>query len=177
MPIRSCAAACADPDPGDSSSKRAGAYFKRKAGDASMAEAPSRSAERAPSLKAHGARTGLSSAWGDILPASKLRGLQDEGHDVPVLDLRWLAPLDWEAVAAATKAAGGKVLVLHEATMTGGFGAEIVARLHERLDGPLTVRRLATPDVRMPASAVLQSTLVPDRETIAEAVRALVQSR
>jgi len=117
--------------------------------------------------------------WGNMVPpALEAAGaLQDEGHDVAVLDLRWLAPLDWEAVAAATKAAGGKVLVLHEATMTGGFGAEIVARLHERLDGPLTVRRLATPDVRMPASAVLQSTLVPDRETIAEAVRALVQSR
>jgi len=117
--------------------------------------------------------------WGNMVPpALEAAGaLQDEGHDVAVLDLRWLAPLDWEAVAAATNAAGGKVLVLHEATMTGGFGAEIVARLHERLDGPLTVRRLATPDVRMPASAVLQSTLVPDRETIAEAVRALVQSR
>ena len=103
--------------------------------------------------------------------------LQDEGLDVAVLDLRWLAPLDWEAVADATRTAGGKALVLHEATLTAGFGAEIAARLHEHLEGPLTVRRLATPDVRMPASAVLQATLVPNRDTIAAAARALVQAR
>ncbi len=48
-----------------------------------------------------------------------------------VLDLRWLCPLDNDGLRAAVKSASGKVIVLHEANRTGGFGAEVVARLHE----------------------------------------------
>ncbi len=52
--------------------------------------------------------------------------------------------------------------MVHEANLTGGFGAEIVAGLAERL-GPAAIgfRRVATPDVRMPASPVLQAALLP----------------
>ncbi len=57
--------------------------------------------------------------------------LAEEGLDVGVLDLRWLCPLDEDGLRAAVRRAGGKVIVLHEANRTGGFGAEITARLHE----------------------------------------------
>lgn len=115
--------------------------------------------------------------WGNMVPPAleAAEALKDEGLDIAVLDLRWLAPLDWEAVADAVKAAGGKALILHEATLTAGFGAEIAARLHEGLEGPLDIRRLATPDVRMPASSALQSVLVPNENTIADAALALAR--
>lgn len=38
-----------------------------------------------------------------------------------VLDMRWLSPLDEEALASALPAAGGKVLIVHDVNMTGGF--------------------------------------------------------
>ena len=101
--------------------------------------------------------------------------LSGEGIEVCVLDLRWLAPLDDDAIMAAVRLCG-RVLVLHEANVTGGFGAEIAARISERhfdlLDGPVV--RLGSPDVRFPASPTLQAALVPDAAAVADAVRALV---
>ena len=59
--------------------------------------------------------------------------------------------------------------------MTGGMGAEIVARIVERHGGSagLSLRRVGAPDIRMPASPVLQRALLPDRARIAQAVRDL----
>jgi pyruvate/2-oxoglutarate/acetoin dehydrogenase E1 component len=66
--------------------------------------------------------------------------------------------------------------VVHEANLTGGFGAEIAARIGERffeeLDSP--VRRLATPNVRIPSAPALQEALVPQVHDIVEAARRLV---
>jgi len=91
------------------------------------------------------------------------------------LDLRWLAPLDEESIAEVV-GDGGRVLIVHEAHRTGGFGAEIAARLADRffdnLDAP--VKRLAAPDVRFPAATVLQNALVPDASAIVTAVHELV---
>jgi len=118
--------------------------------------------------------------WGTMvhrsLEAASL--LAAEGVDVGVLDLRWLAPLDEAAIAAAVRAAHGRVIVVHEANRTGGFGAEIAARIAEHLlyelDAP--IMRLATPDVRMPAAPELQAALIPTAEAIAQSVRQLVES-
>jgi len=105
--------------------------------------------------------------------------LEEEGLQVGVLDLRWLAPLDEAALSAAIVHARGRVVVAHEAVRTGGFGAEILARLQESAgpDMRLSVRRVATPDVRMPAAPVSQRALVPDAEAIARAVREMVAAR
>ncbi len=116
--------------------------------------------------------------WGTMmhraLEAASL--LADEGVGVGVLDLRWLAPLDVAAIAAAVRAAHGRVIVAHEANLTGGFGAEVAAHIAEHLlyelDAP--VIRVGTPDVRMPASPVLQAALIPTADTIAASVRHLV---
>ena len=115
--------------------------------------------------------------WGTMmhraLEASDL--LATEGISAGVLDLRWLAPLDDAAIAAAVRAAGGRVVVAHEANRSGGFGAEVAARIAEHLldelDAPVV--RVATPDVRMPASPVLQAALIPSAETIVASVREL----
>ena len=110
--------------------------------------------------------------WGriqhDVLLAADR--LAEEGIDASVLDLRWLAPLDLEAIAAAV-GQSHRVLVVHEANVTGGFGAEIVAGICERhlyeLDAAPV--RLGSPDVRFPSAPVLQAALVPDVDAIVAA--------
>jgi pyruvate/2-oxoglutarate/acetoin dehydrogenase E1 component len=71
------------------------------------------------------------------------------------------------------------VVVAHEAVRSGGFGAEIMARLREAAapDMRLDVRRVTTPDVRIPAAPVSQRALVPDAAAIARAVREVVTAR
>ena len=68
--------------------------------------------------------------------------------DVGVLDLRWLCPLDNDGLRAAVKSASGKVVVLHEANRTGGFGAEVVARLHEFFGNDLALKHRSGRDSR-----------------------------
>jgi pyruvate/2-oxoglutarate/acetoin dehydrogenase E1 component len=67
-------------------------------------------------------------------------------------------------------------LCVHEANITGGFGAEVTARISERhfelLDAP--VRRLGLSDVRVPASPALQNALLPNKETIVEMANELL---
>ena len=116
--------------------------------------------------------------WGTALAVAldAAAKLAEQGLDVGVLDLRWLSPLDTDGLQAAVRSASGKVLVLHEANRTGGFGAEIVARLHELFenDRALTVVRLATPDMRIPAAPVLQRALLPTAAKAVDEVRRLL---
>ena len=116
--------------------------------------------------------------WGTMLSVAleAAAKLSDEDLDIGVLDLRWLCPLDSKGLRAAVKSAGGRVLVLHEANQTGGFGAEIIARLHELFDGdlPINAVRLATPDVRMPAAPILQRALLPNVDKVVTEVRQLL---
>jgi 2-oxoisovalerate dehydrogenase E1 component beta subunit len=102
--------------------------------------------------------------------------LAPEGISLEVVDLRVLSPLD-EASLFASVAKTGKVLVVHEATLTGGFGAEVAARIAERafehLDAP--VRRLAYPDTVIPYHKKLEAACLPDPEKIARAARELAR--
>lgn len=117
-------------------------------------------------------------SWGatvhDALSAA--RSLSERGHDVGVLDLRWLSPLDDDAIAAAVVSCG-RVLVVHEANQTMGFGAEVVTRIAERLSTHLKspVRRLGTPDTRIPASPVLQTALLPRAPAIVTAALSMLE--
>ena len=116
--------------------------------------------------------------WGTMvrpsLEAAAL--LEAEGRDVGVLDLRWLSPLDEKSLREAVTSAQGRVVVAHEANVTGGFGAEIVARLHESLRDTMTIKatRVGAPDIRMPASPALSQELLPNASRIAAAVRSLL---
>lgn len=115
--------------------------------------------------------------WGTMVGPSiaAAEHLAASGCDAAVLDLRWLSPLDETALLDVVRAAGGRALVVHEAVKTGGFGAEIVARLYEALSGemPLSIHRVTTPDTRIPAAPALQAALIPSTETIIEAAMAL----
>ena len=70
-----------------------------------------------------------------------------------------------------------KVLVIHEDTMTAGFGAEIAARISENcfqyLDGP--VRRIAAKDCHIPYSPVLENSVLPNKKIIYEGIKQLLE--
>jgi 2-oxoisovalerate dehydrogenase E1 component beta subunit len=92
-----------------------------------------------------------------------------------VLDLRTLAPLDRDAILDAARRTG-KILIVHEDNLTGGFGAEIAAIIAEHafdsLDAP--IRRLAAPDVpAMPFAEAQEEFCLPSREKIVAAMREL----
>ena len=100
--------------------------------------------------------------------------LSKSGLDVEVLDLRSILPLDEEAILATAKKTS-KVIVLHEATMTGGPGGEVVARIAEKafeyLDGPIV--RIAPPDTPVPYSPTLEEAFLPQTKDIVAAARKL----
>lgn len=97
-----------------------------------------------------------------------------EGIECEVLDLRTLSPLDREAIVTAAKKTG-KILVVHEATTTGGAGGEIVATIadlaFDYLDGP--VRRLGALDIPIPYAGPLEDAALPSVRSIAEEIREL----
>ena len=101
--------------------------------------------------------------------------LASEGIDCTVVDLLTLNPLDRETILESAKATG-KVLIVHEDTLTGGLGGEIAAIIAENafeyLDAP--IRRLAGPDVPpMPYHHAMEEFFMPNREKIAAAAREL----
>ncbi|WP_425419268.1 alpha-ketoacid dehydrogenase subunit alpha/beta [Oricola indica] len=119
-------------------------------------------------------------SWGAMVPIAleAAEQLSNEGIEAGVLDLRWLNPLDRDAIVEVVKGAGGNVLIAHEAVRTGGFAGELAMRLGEWLPGlKLDVQRVTTPDTRIPASPVLQEALIPDAVDIASAARTLVASK
>ncbi len=99
---------------------------------------------------------------------------QQHGISVEVIDLRTLAPYDWEAIARTVKKTG-KLIVAHEDTRTHGFGAEVAARvadeLFEHLDAP--VRRVAALDTFVAYAPVLEETILPQVEDVARAITEL----
>ncbi len=100
-----------------------------------------------------------------------------EGISVEVVDLRTLYPVDRETILASVQRTG-KALIVHEANLTGGYGAEVAATIAEGaftdLDAP--VRRLCGPDVPgVPYSHPLQDWFMPNPEKISSAIRELAR--
>jgi 2-oxoisovalerate dehydrogenase E1 component beta subunit len=100
--------------------------------------------------------------------------LEKEGIDVEVIDLRTLAPMDKEAILSSVKKTS-RVLVLHEASRTGGIGGEIAATIAEEafewLDAPVV--RLASLDTPVPYSPPLEDYYLPQTKDALEAARKL----
>lgn len=91
--------------------------------------------------------------------------------DVEVIDLRSLAPIDWDTIGASV-AKTGRVVIVEEGPKTGGVGAELAAGIAERW--PSTrIARVASPDVPVPFTPVLEKMYKPDAARIAAAVRAM----
>ncbi|MDQ6894782.1 MAG: alpha-ketoacid dehydrogenase subunit beta [Acidobacteriota bacterium] len=100
--------------------------------------------------------------------------LEAEGIDAEVVDLRTLFPLDEEAILASVGKTN-KAIVLHEATRTGGIGAEVAAVIAERcfeaLDAPLV--RVTAPDTPVPFAPSLEDFFLPNADKVCRAARAL----
>jgi 2-oxoisovalerate dehydrogenase E1 component len=93
--------------------------------------------------------------------------LSSRGREVEVIDLRTLLPWDEETVLESARRTG-RVLVLHEAPTTGGFGAEIAAtvsrKAFEWLDAP--VSRLGALDMPIPFSKALEEVFSPRSQVV-----------
>ena len=100
--------------------------------------------------------------------------LQQEGIDVEVVDLRTLLPIDREAVVTTVKKTN-KVILLHEATRTGGMAGELAAIINEEafdhLDGPIT--RVTSIDTPVPYSPPLEEFFLPQVDDLLKEARAL----
>jgi 2-oxoisovalerate dehydrogenase E1 component beta subunit len=94
----------------------------------------------------------------------------DEGHELEVIDLRSLSPLDTAAVVESVRRTG-RLVVVHEAPVTLGLGAEIAARVQEKafysIESP--VLRVGGFDTPYPASR-LEEEWLPDIDRILDAV-------
>ena len=102
--------------------------------------------------------------------------LANQGIEVEILDLRTLAPYDWEAIAQSVKKTS-KALVAHEDCLSFGYGAEIAARigdeLFEYLDGP--VRRIGATDTFVAYAPTLEDAILPQVEDLAQAMLKLAK--
>lgn len=102
------------------------------------------------------------------------RRVESKGISVEVIDLRTLNPLDEEAIYRSVRKTN-KVLIVHEDTLTAGFGAELAALIasncFESLDGP--VMRIGAMDTPIPYSPPLENAVLPNGEKIISAIEHL----
>ena len=102
--------------------------------------------------------------------------LEREGASIEVIDLRSLVPLDRETILESVKKTG-RALVVHEATITAGFGGEVAALIaqeaFEYLDAPVT--RVAALDTPSPFSPPLENAALPTAEKVERAARQLLE--
>jgi pyruvate dehydrogenase E1 component beta subunit len=98
--------------------------------------------------------------------------LAKDGINAEVIDLRTLVPLDKDTILGSI-AKTHKLVIVHEAVKTGGFGGEIAALVAEEgfdlLDAP--IKRITAPDTPVPFSPILEKTFLPDEGKIIQAVK------
>ena len=101
--------------------------------------------------------------------------LAQAGIETEVLDLRTLVPMDKQAIIDSVRKTG-RIVVLHEATRTGGFAGEVAAvvmeEAFESLKAPL--RRVTGPDIPVPASPPLERFYIPNEEKLIVAIKEIV---
>jgi len=105
-----------------------------------------------------------------------IRKLKEEGYSIEMIDIRTMNPLDDETIFESVRKTG-KAIVIHEDTLTGGFGAEIAARVADTcfhfLDGP--VKRIAAKDSHIPYAPVLEPAILPSREIVYNGIKNLLK--
>jgi 2-oxoisovalerate dehydrogenase E1 component len=101
-----------------------------------------------------------------------------EGIEVEVIDPVWLSPFDWGTVTASVRKTG-RLVIAHEAHVTGGWGAEVSARiaasLFDQLRAP--VQRIGSRDIPVPFSPPLEAAVLPQRQQIEAAIRSALTGR
>jgi 2-oxoisovalerate dehydrogenase E1 component beta subunit len=114
--------------------------------------------------------------WGAMVYTAVEAAARLGDLSVEIVDLRSVLPWDKEAVLESVRKTS-KVLVLHEDTRTGGFGAEIAATIaeeaFEHLDAP--PRRIAAPDTPVPFAPVLEQAFIPQVDDVVAGLRELAE--
>lgn len=112
--------------------------------------------------------------WGEMVHRAK-SAVESIGGDVEIIDLRTIVPWD-KALVLASVQRTGRCMVLHEDTITAGFGAEIAAVVGKEafqwLDAP--VERVAPPDVPIPYNKGMMEAVIPTIEQVAQRLTALI---
>jgi pyruvate/2-oxoglutarate/acetoin dehydrogenase E1 component len=112
--------------------------------------------------------------WGAMVYTADEAASKLDDVSVEIVDLRTVMPWDREAVLGSVRKTS-KVLVLHEDTRTGGFGAEIAATVaeeaFEHLDAP--VKRITAPDSPVPFSPSLEAAFIPQVDDVVAGLREL----
>ncbi len=114
--------------------------------------------------------------WGMMVQRSSeaARALEEEGISTEIIDIRTLIPLDFPSILSSVKKTG-KALIVHEDTLTGGFGAEIAALLAQEafqyLDAP--IKRVAAKDSPVPYGPTLENSMLPQTADIVDALHSL----
>jgi acetoin:2,6-dichlorophenolindophenol oxidoreductase subunit beta len=116
-------------------------------------------------------------SWSAAVPvaAKAAEMLAGERTAIDLIDLRTIWPWDEEAVVASVRKTG-RLLVVHEAVEVGGFGAEVVARIVDRV-GPAAlkaVRRLGAPRIPIPFAPPLEAEVRLSPAKVTNAVKALL---
>lgn len=100
--------------------------------------------------------------------------LAAEGISCEVIDPITLNPLDTETLFASVRKTG-RLVIAHEDTLTGGWGAEVAALVADEcvfsLEAP--IKRVATADVPLPFAPIMEQAVVPTTERIAATIRGL----
>jgi 2-oxoisovalerate dehydrogenase E1 component len=100
----------------------------------------------------------------------------ETGKNIEVIDLRSLIPLDKEAILESVKKTG-RVMVVHEDKVFGGFGGEIAAMISDEgfqyLDAP--VRRVGSTFTPVGFNRILEKAILPDQERIYKAAKELLE--
>jgi 2-oxoisovalerate dehydrogenase E1 component beta subunit len=116
-------------------------------------------------------------AWGAMVPeaVAAAEALAEQGIDAEIVDVATIKPFDAETVLKSVEKTG-RCVIVHEATRTAGFGAEIAAEIAERalysLQAP--VKRVAGYDVVVPLYR-LERQFIPGVDRIVDAVREVME--
>ncbi|SFG78626.1 pyruvate dehydrogenase E1 component beta subunit [Desulfotomaculum arcticum] len=101
--------------------------------------------------------------------------LAGEGIEAEVIDPRTLSPLDKDTILESV-AKTGRLVIVHEAVKTGGFGGEIAAMVAEEgfdyLDAP--IKRVGAPFTPVPFSPPLETAFIPNENKIMAAIKELL---
>jgi 2-oxoisovalerate dehydrogenase E1 component len=113
--------------------------------------------------------------WGALVQKS-IEAVRNTGISAEIIDLRTLNPLDMNTIMESIKKTN-RVIVAHEDNMTNGFGAEIAAQIADHgfkyLDAP--VKRVASKDVPIAYSPVLEDEILVQTSWIENAIKELIE--
>ena len=117
--------------------------------------------------------------YGALVQKALLAATQIErrnpARSIEILDLRTLAPFDWQAISESVEKTS-RVIVAHEDTLSFGYGAEIAARIADELFGSLDapVRRVGALDTWVGYHPQLEAAILPQTETLASEMERLL---